>query len=221
MIIGIVFLATQSRTGFIGLGVSMAVLVFAPFAWGRRTLLAAVCLLVVLFVLLPVPDYLLRLDTATRFNQMSGGANNVASRFDIWQSAVVGIRDFPITGMGLGTFRQLATVLYPNLPAFDAFDIAHAHNYFFQVALDFGIPGLITILAIYAVAIEQGVSLWRTAPFEQSRYWAIGLMAALIGQTVYSLGDAVAMGAKPNFLFWYLLALIIGLGLRHPDLTKS
>ena len=217
LIMGIVFIATQSRAGFIGLGVSMAVLVFAPFAWGRRTLAAAACALALASVLLPVPDYLLRLDTATRLSQVSSGANNVASRFDIWQSAIVAIRDFPVTGIGLGTFRKLAPILYPNVPAFGTFDIAHAHNYFFQVALDFGIPGLITILAIYAIAIEQGVSLWRTVPFEQSRYWTIGLMAALIGQTVYSLGDAVSMGAKPNFLNWYLLALVIGLGLPRAD----
>ena len=219
LIMGIVLVATQSRTGMIGLGVSMAILILGPSAWGRRTLLVVVCAAVIAFVFLPVPSFLLRLDAVTRFDQVSGEVNNVASRFDIWQSAIAGIRDFPVTGIGLGTFRQVGNVLYPILPAFSTLDIAHAHSYYLQVALDFGILGLITILAIYAVAILQGVSLWRTAPFEQSRYWSIGLMAALIGQMVYSLGDAVAMGSKPDFLFWYLLALIIGLGLRHPDLT--
>jgi len=33
----------------------------------------------------------------------------------------------------------------------------------------------------------------------------------LFAHIVYSMTDAVALGAKPGFLFWMLLALIVGL----------
>jgi hypothetical protein len=68
------------------------------------------------------------------------------------------------------------------------------------------------------VAAAQLVQLWRT-PGPQAhtlplhatwRTWALGLAAALVAQTVYSQFDAVAMGAKPNFLFWWLFALVLG-----------
>lgn len=41
------------------------------------------------------------------------------------------------------------------------FDIAHAHNFFLQTALDSGLPGLLALLAIYMVAVVQIVGLWR------------------------------------------------------------
>ena len=64
----------------------------------------------------------------------------------------------------------------------------------------------------------QIVQLWRTPqpatgalPLQAAwRTWAIGLAGCLVAQTVYSQLDAVAMGSKPNFLLWFLLALSFG-----------
>ena len=40
---------------------------------------------------------------------------------------------------------------------------------------------------------------------------ALGLGGGLLGYFVYGLTDAVALGAKPGFLWWWLLALATGL----------
>jgi hypothetical protein len=77
--------------------------------------------------------------------------------------------------------------------------------------LDFGLPGLVALLAIYMTAFVQCAWLYRNpARFPLAKYWAVGLIAALLGQAVYSLADAVTMGAKTNAAFWWLLALIFG-----------
>ena len=84
-------------------------------------------------------------------------------------------------------------------------DIAHAHNFFLQSALDFGLPGLIALLAIYLVLVVQIVQLWRAPqpatgalPLQATwRTWAIGLAGCLVAQTVYSQLDAVAVVAIP------------------------
>ena len=155
---------------------------------------------------------LVDLDVSTTLT--AGAGVPMAARLEIWQRALYGISDFPLTGMGLGTFRQVGPLLYPLFLLPPTYDIAHAHNFFLQSALDFGIPGLVALLALYLLASGQGISLWRAAPFAGSRAWALGLLAALAGQAVYSLADAVAMGSKTNLLFWFLLALIFGLTAR-------
>jgi O-antigen ligase len=211
-VMGLVLFATQSRTGFFGFCVSIVVLAFAPFRWGRRLLVGGALILVLCSALLPTAQLLLELDRSTRFDGTTQGVN-MAGRYEIWQSAIAGIQSYPFTGMGLGTFRQLAPLLYPFATIPHTYDIAHAHNFFLQLGLDFGIVGLVAVLAVYLITAVQAAVLWQTAPFAGSRAWAIGLVASLIGQTVYSLADVVAMGAKPNFLAWYLWAFVIGLSL--------
>jgi hypothetical protein len=44
-----------------------------------------------------------------------------------------------------------------------------------------------------------------------SQTLALGLAGGMLAHGVYGLTDAVALGAKPGFLWWYLLALITGL----------
>jgi O-antigen ligase len=209
-IMGLVFLLAQSRSGFIGLAASLLVLVMAPWKWGRWILSGTVAVALAAIFILPVGNLLLQADDATRTVAMEGGVN-MAGRFEIWAKAIYGIQDFPFTGVGLGVFRRIAPLLYPSSLLPPSFDVAHAHNFFLQSALDFGLPGLVALLAIYLVAFVQCAWLFRNAAaFPQAVYWSIGLLAALVGQAVYSLSDAVAMGSKTNLIFWWLLALIFG-----------
>ncbi len=84
------------------------------------------------------------------------------------------------------------------------------------MALDFGIPGLIALLAIYLVALAQIRLLWSTPVPDSAklplliswRTWAIGLMGCLIAQAIQGQFDAVAMGFKGNIFFWFQMALL-------------
>jgi O-antigen ligase len=207
----LVFVASQSRAGFIGLTVSAVLLLLSPSRWGRWLLAFTAILVLLLLLSLPVPELLARIDSGTRFDAVAGGVN-MAGRLEIWQRAVYGIQDFPLTGMGLGTFRKLGPLLYPIFTIPATFDIAHAHNFFLQTGLDFGLPGLVAVLAIYLLCVVQAVLLWSTRPFEGSQYWSLGLLGALLGQAVYSIADTIAMGAKTNLFAWFLFALLVRLG---------
>jgi len=158
-------------------------------------------------------------------------------RLVIWTSAIKGIQDFPFTGMGLNTFRRLMNVLYPYSGTGSPFwlDIGHAHNEFLQAGVDLGIPGLIAFIALYIGAFWMLIKTWRATfyiekgglernPEKSGRQEAgflingtitrsivLGLAGGLLAHLLYGLADAVALGAKPGFLFWMLLALISGL----------
>lgn len=199
-----VFLAAQSRTAYLALGVGAGLTYLLGSDMRRRwPYLAPVAILLggigmVIFI---------RRGAGLLFSGSDGTTASLAGRIELWERAIHGIADFPLTGMGLGTFRELVHVFYPTVILDPALNLGHAHNFFLQSALDFGLPGLIAILALFLIAMTQLLVIEeRTAGV--NRFWVRGLMAAFLAQLFFALPDAVAMGSKTGFLLWYLLALI-------------
>lgn len=231
-----VFLLCQSRGGYIGLALSLPVLILIalPRRWRWYSLVALVVLMLVLGILVASRWESVRIWIAGS-NMVADPAlslNTLEGRLEIWSRAIYGIQDFPFTGMGMNNFRKVVPVLYPLFRIGPDFDIAHAHNEFLQAALDLGIPGLIAFLGLYIGAFWMLVDVWRTSrhlPLNTAkspkgehcevpeggslvtRSLALGLGGGLLAHLLYGLTDAVALGAKPGVLFWMLLGLICGL----------
>jgi putative inorganic carbon (HCO3(-)) transporter len=140
-----------------------------------------------------------------------GMVANVSGRLELWSRALYGIQDFPITGMGMNAFRKVMPVLYPTVLNPPGLDVVHAHNHILQAALDLGLPGLIAYLAIWLVLAALLVRVYRDSGDPTYRAMASGLGAGLIAHFVFSMTDAIALGAKVGVLFWITLALIVGL----------
>lgn len=134
-----------------------------------------------------------------------GTLSTLEYRKELWTWSISAIGDFPFTGVGLGAFREVAFRLYP-LSLSQEFDIGHAHNIFFQTALDTGLPGLAIYLAILMVA---AAAAWRIARRDAGlRTVSLGLLAGLVALHVFGLADALALGSKPGLLFWSALGLL-------------
>jgi putative inorganic carbon (HCO3(-)) transporter len=122
------------------------------------------------------------------------------------------LQDFPFTGIGLGTFPDVARGLFPF--AEDIYlKVPHVHNLFLQVALDLGLPGLIAWLAIMGTTTFAS---WRL--FNQGRAvndkWAAGLGAGLfcsqIALVVHGMTDSVTWGmVRSAPLVWALWGLMV------------
>jgi putative inorganic carbon (HCO3(-)) transporter len=219
-----VFLLCQSRGGYIGLALTLPVLILIalPRRWRWYGLIAFVVLAIVLGFL--VASHWEAVRTLITGNNLSAdpalSLNSLEGRLEIWSRAIYGIQDFPFTGMGMNTFRKVVPVLYPLFRIGPDIDIGHAHNEFLQAALDLGIPGLIAFLALYIGAFWMLTDIWRATrhPSLNNEHWslitrslALGLGGGLLAHLLYGLTDAVALGAKPGVLFWILLGLIVGL----------
>jgi O-antigen ligase len=197
-----VLLLTQSRAGLVGLGIGAILMLLWPWQAGRWLLLFGV---VVGVMTLPwLPSHLFDIVGNSPTVAVSGG-NSLGFRQEVWLWATTGLYDFPFTGMGLGTFRQIVFLLYP-INIDPNYNLGHAHHFFLQTGLDVGIPGLIGVLALYWGAIYLLLVEKRT-PITRNGL-TLGLFGSLIAQTVYSQFDAVTLGAKTNVFFWWLLALI-------------
>jgi len=134
-----------------------------------------------------------------------GSLGTLGFRQEVWRWALVATQDFPFTGCGLGTFREVVRLLYP-LNVSPGYDIAHAHNIFLQVALDLGLPGLIAYLALLGIACIIGLRVaYRSS---ERRALALGLVGGLISLHIYGLLDALAPGSKTDIVFWLTLGLL-------------
>jgi len=198
---------TQSRTGLMAsaLGALLALLLGARPR--RKTLLlglGAAVLLLAVVILSPLREWF-----------VFAGANSwqsvVGPRLGIWGQALDGVRDHPVWGMGLGTFGQLARLVYPLTPVAQSAVIEDAHNLYLQTALDFGILGGLLLLLVLVVAAWSGRDLARSRPPRAlSRLWAAGLVGALAAHALYSLTDAVALGTLGGVALWAVLGLMMG-----------
>lgn len=208
-------LLTQSRSGWLGGAGGLVALAITLGLTSRRRRLrqAARWLLLGLILILGVTLAALGPQLSASLWPSSaglGGGVSLSGRVEIWSRALYAIQDFPFTGTGLGTFRQVVHLLYPLFSMSPDSDFAHAHNMFLQVALDIGLPGLIAYLALLWVAARVA---WQAARHGPARLQAlsIGLLSALIGLHIYGMTDALALGSKPSVAFWMILGLLAAL----------
>lgn len=137
---------TGSRTAFLAGALGGAALVLSRtklrLAGGRLGLAAVLTGLVLVVVAAAVGgDALGRL--AFWQDGAAGGAVNQVSRVEIWQAAVIGIGQEPFAGWGTDGFSRLWSELHPG----DARAAPrHAHNFWLQAGVDYGLPGIFAAL---------------------------------------------------------------------------
>ncbi len=131
-------------------------------------------------------------------------------RFEIWTRGVYLVQDFPLTGIGMGTYRQVTNALYPFFLLGPDADIPHAHNLFLQVAVDLGIPGLIAWLGLLLLVALAAWRVYRIGKRE-GRGWEAGLGAGLLcsqlALVVHGLFDAPTWGSHASMVMWALWGL--------------
>lgn len=135
----------------------------------------------------------------------SSKTGTFVERTTIWTQAVYLIRQAPLAGIGLGAYPRIAPYAFPYSPQLPGSSPNHAHNLFFQVALDTGVFGAVAFIALVLFALD---STWRAYRARIDRDLAIGLLAAFVVLLVHGLGDTIVWGtAKTSLILWVLLAL--------------
>ena len=115
-VVGGVFFLSQSRTAFIAFGLMLSVL---PVILLRRRLrwIYLVGLIATGSLLAVMAFRSGWLQTIYEDTSPTGSSNQslitLNGRVEIWSRAIYGIQDFPLTGMGMNTFREEVHVLYP------------------------------------------------------------------------------------------------------------
>src|SRR5205823_5212023 len=84
---------------------------------------------------------------------------DLAVRLEIWSRALQVMRDFPLTGIGMGSFRSVAPALYPYVIS-DPEKVHHAHNLYLQIGTDLGLFGLVAFFGLVVMLMKGGLGAW-------------------------------------------------------------
>ncbi len=176
-------LMSMSRSGILALG---AAATFSSLALGRRARRGRRWWVLGVFAV-AVGIALARLDVPALAERFARSGSGVESRLRIWTDTMPIVRDFWLTGTGVGSFRT-AMVYYQRADRIVQFN--QAHNHYLQAAAEGGLMLLglaLSAIAALAMAIREQLSLDRS-----SAYWiragaACGL-AAVAFQSLWETG---------------------------------
>ncbi len=207
----VVLVLTQSRGAWLGIIAALGVLV--ALRWRRGWL--ALPLATVAAGLVAWQIGFGRVADAMLASQALGGADQ---RVEIWSRALYMLQDFPFTGVGMGSFRQAANLLYPFFLAGPDAEIPHAHNLFLQVGVDLGVPGLVAWLALLILVCVCAWLVYRRGRRQRDTMLTAlgaGLLASQAALVVHGLTDAATWGTRPAVLVWAIwglamAALVVG-----------
>jgi putative inorganic carbon (HCO3(-)) transporter len=204
LVLGVLFL-TGSRGALLALIISIAVLVV--LRWPRLGLVGvglASVLSAWLVVQQPeIVDQIIGTQAFAGFTE----------RFEVWERSLYLIQDFFFTGVGMGLYNHVVSRFYPFILA--SADLPHAHNLFLQVAIDLGVPGLVSWLAILFLvfATTWQVIRWnRSADSAIYKVIAAGLFASQVGIVIHGMLEVALWGMmRPAILLWPVWGLAFAL----------
>jgi len=200
-----ILLLTQTRGAVIASGVILLVLFTLRFRWGW--VLIPITSLGV-FVVIKIWGFGAALEAVSSGVSLGG----MQGRVEIWSRALYIIQDFPFTGIGMGSFGDVVDILYPLFLSAPG-SIPHAHNLFFQMAVDLGIPGLIAWLSILLIMIAISWQVYKAGYIDGNNLImgvGAGLLGSLLGLAVQGIVDSVTWGmVRPAPIVWVLWGLAV------------
>ena len=188
------------------LGVFLAVALFLVIM-DRRWVFAGALLLLVLPVLMVVSG-----NTAILERLLSIGNTadtSTAYRVSIWEASINLIRDFWISGIGIGS--DAYKIIYPAYALSGANFALHSHNLYLQVWVEMGIIGIVSLVALILAFVKQVFSkpVMSLRKENNNAKIVIALGAGLLGYMFQGLTDYVWYNYKILMIFWIIIALSV------------
>ncbi len=194
-----------SKGAYIGAAGALLVL---GYLLRRRWLLVLMAVAVVLVITFGL------VKGVERLNPLGGSSE---ARVELWQSAVMMLRDHPVLGVGLDQFLRLrdpaqgSHYIAPEAAATNERFASHPHNVVLDTLLQTGWLGLLALGWLIIRAVQRGL---QRLPHVQG--WECGLLAGLIAALVaallHGLVDNFYFVSDLAFNFWLIIALLGGYG---------
>ena len=199
---------TASRGAWIGLAAGGVTALLAAAGFRRTTALRASIWTVILVLLVLVAGAAVLWVAITvpgidlLMGNVAGAGSSAVGRVMLWRDGLALIRDYLITGSGLGStmmvYSTYAILLHVGF-------ISHAHNLFLQIALEQGLLGLaaftaLVLLAGAAIGAGRGEGTGDRGQGLALRLAALAGLAALLVHGVVDAGVYVSRLAPVVFL---------------------
>ncbi len=188
---------TFSRGGWLGLIVSLGVFVLLM----KRNLIFKLIPIGLVSLLIMPNSILVRMKSIVDLSDSSN-----FYRLQIWKESINIIKDFFITGVGLG-FESFRTISNLYIKDFSPF---HAHNTYLELTIEIGIVGLIIFLALLVLSFFDVKNQCNN----KNKIYTVALMSGIIGIFVHGVAEHVLYNPKIIFEFWLVLGLLITMNIK-------
>lgn len=199
-----VLLLTKSRGAWMGMAAALAILMVLRWRWGWLVLALGAGGFAAWIARLGWAPFLEMLTANEAIRGLDG-------RMEIWSRSLYLVRDFPFTGVGMGSYGPLVDRLYPFFLEPPG-SIPHAHNLFLQVAVDLGLPGLLAWLGVVGGVFVAAWQVWRAGRLQADRLTmglGAGLLGCLAAMAVHGLTDAIVWTmVRSAPLIWAVFGLV-------------
>lgn len=205
---------TDSRGGWIGAVFLFTALFLGLYYWWRdylspfwRTWLLPIvfggCALVIgVGVILVEP---LRLRIFSIFSGRGDSSNNF--RINVWIAVLKMIKDYPLTGIGLG--HDVFNKIYPSYMQTN-YTALSAYSIFLEIAVETGLIGFFCFLWLIVVTFNNAIKSIVNFRFRNNidGIWMIAAIAAITGMLTHGLVDTVWFRPQINTIWWIVMGLI-------------
>jgi O-antigen ligase len=141
-------------------------------------------------------------------SRFGGNTESIEQRVEIWMNTLFLLRDFPLTGVGLGLRSPETLYRAYFLPP----GLAHAHNIFAQSYLEQGLLGLAGLFAMMAVALVIGMRSLSMAHDAATRSPAISSAAASLSLALNGLMEIGPVTSVGMVLLFGTLGVLLAVG---------
>ncbi len=138
-------------------------------------------------------------------------------RYIFWGQAVEMFKDYPLTGVGQGSYiLQLPNYLAKNRTGYlvdGKFGVDYAGNYYLQILSELGLPGIVAILFIIYLFISKVFNYFRVKKrlkeFENSDWLLTALFISFISMLVVQIFGPHTNFDEVQLTFWLIIGLMI------------
>ncbi|MBE9222842.1 putative bicarbonate transporter, IctB family [Cyanobacterium stanieri LEGE 03274] len=147
----------------------------------------------------------LRLRILSIFSWRGDSSNNF--RINVWYAVFQMMRDYPITGIGLG--NQVFNQIYP-LYMKTNFTALSSYSIFLEIPIETGIIGISLFMGILVSTFKKAITKIQIFKTENQAMgiWIIASLAALVGLATQGVFDTVWFRPQINTLWWLLIGVI-------------
>jgi len=186
---------TWSRAAWVGVLMAVVILLVKK---DKRFI--ALCIIGILLLPVLLPESMLARLTSI------GNTKDTSTtyRISVWTASIYMIRDFWLTGIGLGsdTFSRM----YQNYALGGASFALHAHNFYLQWIADMGIGGLLLYVIIILTIFKSIVTINKSDRFMKLAGYAVA--GSLAGYLFQGMAETMWYTYRMILIFWIFAAFM-------------
>jgi O-antigen ligase len=229
----IIFPHIGTRSAFLGLTVSLVVFFILAvktlsfpkildFNFFKKTTARIAALLIIIVVLIVG---VISLTQSRLYNRFKNNLNDIITagnwirispeRYCLWKEAFYMIKDYPLTGVGVGAYIIELPNYYEKDKNFyqlgldSSRRIDSAENYFFHAGAELGIGGLLLVIWMIFIIFRYMYKNYRNLPADdKDRYFFIGAAAGVISLFSNLFFHSYIGDFEIKYTFWLLVGLV-------------